>query len=137
MGWTDDGMSLFHGVEIFFKKAREKTEDWEKLKVSCRMYFVATMQYRHDRRTMRNGNPEDDDANSELYDEKIEAPELDGIACDFYKNEDLEHSNSESNEGDGSQDEGKDNEEDDGKFDEGEAWRALIGLDGGSGHEAV
>ena len=137
MGWTEDGMSLFHGAENFFKKAREKTDDWEKLKISCRTYFATTMRYRHGRRTMRNKNQGESDGNSELDGEYVMAPELDGIALDFYQNEDYSNSNSERDEGDVGKGGENDDEEGDKTVEESEAMKALMDLDGGYAQAAV
>ena len=137
MGWTEDGMSLFHGAEIFFKKAREKTDDWEKLKISCRTYFATTMQYRHGRRTMRDKNQGGSDGNSELDDEDVVAPELDGIALDFYQNENYSNSNSDGDEVDVGEGGENDNEGGDKTDAEREAMKALMDLDGGYQQAAV
>ena len=140
MGWTDDGMSLFHGAENFFKKARSKTKEWQDLKVYCREYFMTTMQYRQGCRTMANGDGASDDENSKLKEREMEVPELDAIASSFYTNGDLDNSGSDDGDGDGLiEDEvnslvGGGHEEVDNE-DEIDAMDTLMGL--GSGHAAV
>ena len=137
MGWTDAGMSLFHGAENFFKKAREQTKEWGELKVYCRTYFMTTMQYRQGCRTVGNKNGAGVDANSELRIEETEAPELDAIASEFYGNEDLENSSSNDDGSDESDNGEKNSGEDEDDIEDGDAVDSLIGLGAGSVHTEV
>ena len=95
------------------------------------------MRCRHGRRTMRNKNQGESDGNSKLDDEDVVAPELDGIALDFYQNEDYSNSNSERDEGDVGKGGENDDEEGDKTVEESEAMKALMEMDGGYAQAAV
>ena len=74
-GWSEDGMSLFHGAETFFKTARTKEVEWSELKVYCRDYFKASLMYRQGAQSVKNRDAEGgSDGGTEPV---VTAPEVD------------------------------------------------------------